>query len=466
MDTTGHNGPSGRFKYGAYGYVSDRGLNPRRTTNEDSYLVLDEVPLFAVADGVGGQNAGEVASQTVVEILKNQFSKKARGERGPFLEQVIQFANRYLYDMALDDDALSGMATTLALILLEPPKITIGHVGDSRVYRFTDGRLHRETVDHSLAEDLRYSPLGIKSLNRNVITRALGVEPEVEPEFKTITLASEDTFLLCTDGVTRHVSDEELAETLATLPDPQDVCDRLKDLCYERGARDNLTAVVVKLENEAWAAGLLKEEAGYDGAAPTQQFTRPGQAARIQVTLNHQDETAPEQDAPPAPEPPLTFSGQMAQAHGPLAPRRASWLLWTGLIAVAILSGFAGGLYVQRNFTMDWMPWSEDSADAPARQFFEEGLRAFEAGRHAEAQRAFREAVGLSPTTPLYHHWLGRTQLRLKQYPEAAHSFETAAASHGGAENYLYAAAACDAAGQQKRAEELLAAYVKAIQGQ
>jgi protein phosphatase len=430
---------------------------------------LDSVPLFAVADGVGGQNAGEVASQTVVEILSHHFAKRGRDDQSQHMKQVIHFANRYLYEMSLEDDLLSGMATTLALILFDRQSVIIGHVGDSRVYRLAQGTLHRETLDHSLAEDQRYSSLGGRvGVNRNVITRALGVEPAVEPEMKTIPLSPDETFLLCTDGITRHVTDEELTEALTTIADPQAVCERLKELCYERGARDNLTAVVVKLDNGDWVRRLAAQKP-QRSSAPTSRITAKSQTARIQVKLEDQTTFSEAGDASPTGHDAMTFSSHLEHGQGLVAPAEISNLkfavskgFWAVIIVVALAGSFVGGLYVQRNFTTNWLAWIDDEPDAPAEQFFDEGLRHFEAGQYAEAHRAFRESVNMSPTTPVYHHWLGRTQMSLKQYSEAARSFETAVTSNGAVENYLYAAAAHHAAGQKQRAEELLAAYLKA----
>jgi protein phosphatase len=387
-----------------------------------------------------------------------------RGDKTQFLRQVIQFANRYLYELALDDELLSGMATTLAVILVERKTATIAHVGDSRVYRLVEGKLHRETVDHSLAEDIRYGSLS-GHVNKNIITRALGIESEVEPEFKSVPLSPGATFLLCTDGITRHISDDELTEVLATTEDPQEVCDQLKDLCYERGARDNLTAVVVKLESGTGFNRAVEQET-QPSSRPTQKLSRKGQTARIQVKLEERGETntefqeidrsiSPEQNQ-------MTFSSQLTQSEEPVAPKRVG-RFFSALILVAALAGsFVGGVYFQRSFSTDWFAWLTDKTGAPAQQRFDEGRRSFEAGRYAEAQRAFQESVSMSPTTAVYHHWLGRAQLNMKQYQEAARSFEKAAASGAAAENYLYAAAAYEAAGEKQRAEELLAAYLKA----
>jgi len=470
---SGKFGRSKRFKYGLYGFVSDRGLNPKRVTNEDSYLLLEDPPLFAVADGVGGQNAGEVASQVVVEILKHQFSKKkVLGDKVQFLQQVVCYANRYLYDMAVDDEMLSGMATTLALVLLERRRATLTHVGDSRIYRFTAGKLYRETMDHSLAEDGRYgAQLGGHSVNKNIITRALGVETDVEPETKTIDIPPDTSFLLCTDGITRHVSDDELAEVLHIEPDPQSVCDLLREICYDRGAKDNLTAIMLKVDPSSRRGAHAIEDRADDSIAPDVGQKSP--IARIQVRLQDRDQELEEGgklDDPAATTFPesLTFSSQLDRDEGSALERssRRRQVLIPLLLALALVVGFFAGIYVQPVLSPTSQETPTSQALSPAQQAFEEGRRAFDAGQYQQALAAFDRALNMSPGVATYHHWLAETQVVLKDYLAGAENFRKAASLSGEANDYLHAAAAYHAAGAKQKAEEALAAYQKAKNGQ
>ena len=233
--------------------VSDRGLSEKRPENEDSFLVQSESGLFAVADGVGGAQAGDVASQMAVEILGEAFRNfEAGGDVEERMRLAIEKGNEAIFGMSRELAQLSTMATTLVALHLDGNIATIGHVGDSRLYRLdTNGLLFRETQDHSFVEEeIRAGRLTPEQAeihpNKNVISRALGAEEGVEIDLKTIMFETGTTFLACSDGVTRHIADEELRALLANGTDVEQICATIKDLCYERGAQDNLTAVVVR----------------------------------------------------------------------------------------------------------------------------------------------------------------------------------------------------------------------------
>src|ERR671916_1244567 len=234
--------------------VTDRGLSQKRPLNEDSMLVDAERRIFAVADGVGGPQAGEVASQTAVEVLGEAFRHHQDGDDiEDLMEIAIQRANASIYQMSHEQRQLSMMATTIVALHLDGHQATIGHVGDSRLYRLTpDGRLERETEDHSVVEEEvragRMSPeQAANHPSRNVISRALGAEQSVEVDMKTIEVEDGTAFLLCSDGITRHIPDSEIRDLLVSTQDVEDVCAEMKRRCYERGAEDNLTAVVVRV---------------------------------------------------------------------------------------------------------------------------------------------------------------------------------------------------------------------------
>src|SRR5438067_786118 len=237
------------------GSVSDRGLSEKRPLNEDSYLADVERGIFVVADGVGGAEAGEVASQTAVDVLDDAFRHKVNDGEDveDLMELAIQRANSSIHQMAADNPRFSMMATTVVALHVEGNRATIGHVGDSRLYRVTpDGNLHRETEDHSIVEEEvragRMTPeQAAHHPSKNVISRALGAETSVEVDMKTIDVEEGTAFLLCTDGITRHIDDDELRDLLGSGKSPEAICAQMKQRCYDRGAEDNLTAVIVQV---------------------------------------------------------------------------------------------------------------------------------------------------------------------------------------------------------------------------
>src|SRR3982751_4532040 len=234
--------------------ISDRGLSEKRPLNEDSFLADPQRRIFAVADGVGGAQAGEVASQTAMEVLDEAFRHQEEdADIEDLMEIAIQRANNSIFRMAQEHPKLSMMATTVVALHLDGRTATIGHVGDSRLYRLTpDGHLHRETRDHSVVEEeVRAGRMTREQAanhpSRNVISRALGAEDGVEVDMNTLDVEDGTAFLLCSDGITRHIQDDEIRELLLSGQDIEDVCAEMKKRCYERGAEDNLTAVIVRV---------------------------------------------------------------------------------------------------------------------------------------------------------------------------------------------------------------------------
>lgn len=251
--------------------VSDRGLSEKRPQNEDSYLELTKSGIFAVADGVGGAQAGDVASQMAMEIVGEAFVNLDQGDPEDMMKLAIERANEAIYQMSHELAQLSTMATTIVALHLEGNIATIGHVGDSRIYRLDEnGNLFRETQDHSVVEEeVRAGRMTAEQAathpSRNVISRALGAEETVEVDLKTIMVGENTVFLLCSDGITRHISDEELRDFLRSDSSPETICEQLKNICYERGAEDNLTAVIVKV-GDVPAEIIENETADYEQA--------------------------------------------------------------------------------------------------------------------------------------------------------------------------------------------------------
>src|SRR5687768_3149284 len=253
--------------------ISDRGLSEKRPENEDSFLVLEERGLYAVADGVGGAQAGDVASQMAVEILGEAFiNQPADFDAEDVMRAALERANSAIYQMASDLPQLSSMATTIVALHVYGNIATIGHVGDSRAYRLDhDGNLRRETDDHSVVEEeVRAGRMTMEQAqnhpSKNIISRALGAEADVEIDLKTIMVEPGSTFLLCSDGITRHINDNEIGGFLAAEVEPAEICESMKEVCYDRGAEDNLTAVVVRIKGEpAREFSVAAAGAGIDG---------------------------------------------------------------------------------------------------------------------------------------------------------------------------------------------------------
>ena len=233
------------------GYVTDRGLNPRRTRNEDNLLVMPERGLYLVADGVGGRRGGEMASRMVVDVFRRVFNQpQFIDDHRAVLLSTIDLCNQKIYEASQSNPDLEGMATTIAAVVVDGPRAMVVHVGDSRVYRVDGQGLIMLTEDHSeVNEALRAgritAELAATHPKRNVINRALGADSEVEPDLISIELDEQTSLLLCTDGVTRHLDDDRLADLLQSGHHPQTLCQLIRERCYDEGAEDNLTAIVI-----------------------------------------------------------------------------------------------------------------------------------------------------------------------------------------------------------------------------
>jgi protein phosphatase len=226
-----------------------------RSNNEDSFLVDDEHVLFAVADGVGGHRGGEVASRTAIEALRAAIAA------GHPVNEAIVRANDAVIARAAGDNELTGMGTTLtAVVVAGGRQLLIGHVGDSRAYLVHDGEMRRVTDDHSLVEELvregRLTPEQAESHpRRNIVTRALGIDTEVEVDLYTIEVAPGDRLLLCSDGLTTMVRDRDIERLVRGEPDPQRAAELLVDTANLAGGEDNTTVVVIDvLEVDAASA--------------------------------------------------------------------------------------------------------------------------------------------------------------------------------------------------------------------
>ncbi len=222
----------------------------RRPHNEDTFVC--EPPLFAVADGVGGAQAGEIASRIAAAAIE-ELPPGARGEEP--LAVLLREANERIYNQSLDDPSLAGMGTVVTALLFDEPTgtISIGHVGDSRAYRMRHGELVQLTTDHSLVGELvRAGRLSTEEAeahpHRSVITRAVGTEPIVEVDTSTVSAEPGDLYLICSDGLTDLVRDDEIALVLAAAEnDPDGAAESLVAAANRAGGIDNITVVLFEV---------------------------------------------------------------------------------------------------------------------------------------------------------------------------------------------------------------------------
>src|SRR5947209_7212350 len=236
---------------GAYAVASDTGRRRRR--NEDNYVVAP--PLFAVADGMGGAQAGEVASRLAASALEGSDSDGLDGTER--IDALIQEANRRIFDRASTDPTASGMGTTMTVALVEGMAVAIGHVGDSRAYLVRGEQMEQLTEDHSLVNELvKSGKLSEEEAHghpqRNMITRAVGSDPDVDVDGFTIEAEDGDVFLICSDGLTDMVEDEEILELLhQNRDDLQKAVKGLVAAANRGGGEDNITAVAFRISSEA-----------------------------------------------------------------------------------------------------------------------------------------------------------------------------------------------------------------------
>jgi PPM family protein phosphatase len=252
--------------------LSDVGL--QREHNEDSFVVMEEYDLFVVADGMGGHRAGDVASRLATETISEFFRTTANEDvTWPFhfdtnlseeenrLLTGIRVANRQIFERSTRSREYHGMGTTVVGAMFSPKKqrMYIGHVGDSRCYRIRDGQIRLMTRDHSLINDYLLAMPDLtdeqkSELPKNVITRALGMQDHVVVDLQHDDPRPGDTYVLCSDGLSGMVSDVDIQLIVTGAENVRDACMRLIERANERGGEDNITAVLIKIED----AGVLR----------------------------------------------------------------------------------------------------------------------------------------------------------------------------------------------------------------
>jgi PPM family protein phosphatase len=231
-----------------------------RSTNDDNYMARDDIGVWAVADGMGGHRGGDVASAIACEAVGRSFADHTVDG----LVEAIEQANQAVYETAAGDPDLTGMGTTMvALAVVDEDGdevLAVANVGDSRVYRYSVGELEQLTDDHSLVADLvREGSLSPEEAavhpQRNIVTRALGVNDRVPVDILTVEPVAGDRFLLCSDGLFNEVPEPGIAAVLHRVDDPREAADELVHLAVDGGGRDNVTVVVVDVVDDGGRAG-------------------------------------------------------------------------------------------------------------------------------------------------------------------------------------------------------------------
>lgn len=241
--------------------LSDVGLV--RSNNEDVWSFLKESGFFALADGMGGHNAGEVAAKEAVRFVCSSIEELFVSTEKQwnifdlcsFTKLSIENANSWVHHLGKKKKEYKGMGTTLCTLLFHERSLIYGHVGDSRIYRYRQGELNQLTVDHSLKNELiakgefHQSP-SKPFLYKNVLTRAIGTHGDVEAEIHIAPVSPDDLYLMCSDGLTDCVTDKEISLVLKETTDPKEITTTLIDLAKKNGGNDNITIVSVQVDEK------------------------------------------------------------------------------------------------------------------------------------------------------------------------------------------------------------------------
>ncbi|MHB8532183.1 MAG: Stp1/IreP family PP2C-type Ser/Thr phosphatase [Solirubrobacteraceae bacterium] len=312
----------------------------QRRANEDSLLVIS--PLFVVADGMGGAQAGEVASRVAVEAFGAGLPDGEQPERA--LEALAQHANAQIHELSHANAEQAGMGTTLTAVYVGEHEVAIAHVGDSRAYVLRDGQLLRLTDDHSLVDELmrqgRLTPEeAVEHPQRSVITRALGIEGDVEVDTRSFHGQAGDVYLLCSDGLTTMIDEQQIADLLNRAQRLRDAGEALIAAANSAGGRDNITVVLLRLEEVGAPAALEEEPTQTDIEALAVEEPAPERAGPL-AAATPGSAPAPGSAAPRRPREPL------ARAAAAKRTRFGGRRLVVPVVALSVLALIAAGAYL------------------------------------------------------------------------------------------------------------------------
>jgi protein phosphatase len=239
---------------------TDKGLV--RPENEDQFCIEKNLGFLAVADGMGGHASGEVASKMAIDIVRDYL----KNEKEPLSNRMtsgIRLANKSIYDASRSQSQWNGMGTTIVAVLLGGKRLSIAHVGDSRVYLVRGGNIEQITDDHTIVSEQVQKGLmtreeAVQSDMRHILTRALGIAPDVNVDVDELTLSEGDRFVLCSDGLSELVSEGEILSTVLSRGRPEIACDQLIEMANQRGGDDNITVIVAFLHRESLIYRFLK----------------------------------------------------------------------------------------------------------------------------------------------------------------------------------------------------------------
>jgi serine/threonine protein phosphatase PrpC len=239
---------------------TDKGLV--RSENEDHFCIEGSLGFLAVADGLGGRAAGKIASQMGIDTLRDYLKNEKESTTNRMVEG-IRLANQAIYDASSSNPEWNGMGTTIAAVLLDENRLSIAHVGDSRVYLIRSGNIEQLTDDHTFVfEQVKRGFLtreeAEESGMKHILSRALGTAPDVDVDLDELTVSEDDKFVLCSDGLSSLVSDDEILSAVMSSTAPGTACEQLVTMANQKGGYDNITVIVAFLYKEGWLHRLLR----------------------------------------------------------------------------------------------------------------------------------------------------------------------------------------------------------------
>jgi serine/threonine protein phosphatase PrpC len=313
----------------------------QRNANEDSLILRP--PLFAVADGMGGAKAGEVASAVAVDAVESAGESSEPVEAQ--LAEIVRDANRRIYELAVADESRRGMGTTLTVAKVHGDEVSLAHVGDSRAYMMRDNELSQLTRDHSLVAELERSgqitaEAAEHHPQRSIITRALGPEPDVEVDTYTLQGRDGDVFLICSDGLTSMISADEVSAILRASASLDEAADALIRAANQSGGKDNITVILFRLADGEPAAGT---DSTAPAALPSDEDTMVGDLRVEDVQAAATATPAADSTVIHRPAEPLTTAAPAAPP--PRRRRRRGRRALRAVVGLVLVAAVIAGLY-------------------------------------------------------------------------------------------------------------------------